>query len=35
LYHQQYQLALETAVLAQKAYQFELNNEQEFINILC
>ncbi|CAC9592489.1 hypothetical protein [uncultured Gammaproteobacteria bacterium] len=34
LYHQQYQLALETAVLAQKAYQFELNNEQEFINII-
>ncbi|SFV87146.1 hypothetical protein MNB_SUP05-SYMBIONT-4-129 [hydrothermal vent metagenome] len=34
LYHQQYQLALETAVLAQKAYQFELNSEQEFINIV-
>ena len=34
LYHQQYQLALETAVLAQKAYQFELNSEQEFINII-
>ena len=34
LYHQQYQLALETAILAQKAYQFELNNEKEFINII-
>ncbi|SFV88902.1 Insecticidal toxin complex protein TccB3 [hydrothermal vent metagenome] len=34
LYHQQYQLALETAVLAQKAYQFELNSEQVFIDII-
>ncbi|AYQ56501.1 hypothetical protein MS2017_0773 [Bathymodiolus thermophilus thioautotrophic gill symbiont] len=34
LYYQQYQLALKTATLAQKSYQFELNSEQEFINIV-